>query len=77
MKLNIKYFGMLTEITQCEEETITFSQGTVSDLLILLFKKHPLLEHKVFKVAQNKNVVTNDVVVSSAEIALLPPFSGG
>lgn len=77
MTLTIKYFGMLIEVTQCTEETVPFTEGTISDLLKQLFKKHPLLEEKAFKVAQNQSLVNEDEIVSHSEIALLPPFSGG
>lgn len=77
MNLNIKYFGMLTEVTQCQEETFEFTQNTVSDLLNDLFNKYPLLEEKSFQVAQNQTLVSKDTIISNAEIALLPPFAGG
>ncbi len=77
MQLKIKYFGMLAEVTNCHEERISFSGGTVSDVLRILFKKHPMLEKKHYKVAQNHEIVSNDVEVSTTEIVLLPPFSGG
>jgi len=77
MNLNIKYFGMLAEVTQCQEEKVQFSQGTVSELLNMLFNKYPELEAKDFQVAQNQEVVSKSSVVSDVEIALLPPFAGG
>lgn len=77
MTLQIKYFGMLTDITQCQEETLSFSQQTVSDLLEILQNKYPLLENTTFKVAQNQEFISGDTLISSPEIALLPPFSGG
>ncbi|MEZ4874177.1 MAG: MoaD/ThiS family protein [Flavobacteriaceae bacterium] len=77
MKLHIKYFGLLTEITHCEEETIVFTGKTISDLLEQLFEKYPSLQGKDFQVAQNNQVTPRGETVSSNEIALLPPFSGG
>ena len=77
MTLNIKYFGMLAELTQCDSETLSFSNGTVSDLLKTLFKKYPLLEEKEFQVAQNNVLVSENTEVLNSEIALLPPFAGG
>ena len=41
MQLQIKYFGLLAEITNCDQETLEFSKSQVSDLLSLkksLFK---------------------------------------
>ena len=77
MQLNIKYFGLLTEATNCKEETITFSKLSVSELLDTLFEKHPNLKGKDFQVAQNQEIVSKNTSVSEGEIALLPPFSGG
>ncbi len=77
MLLNIKYFGMLAEITNCNEETHEFSKTSVNELLAELFRKYPELEAKDFKVAQNHEIVSNDSNITAPEIALLPPFSGG
>jgi len=77
MNLNIKYFGMLTEVTQCQEETIEFKHQKVSDLLTKLFEKYPLLKGHSFQIAQNQKIVNNEAIISEAEIALLPPFAGG
>ena len=77
MQLNIKYFGMLAEITNCSEETIVFSKSSVSELLEVLFEKYPALKEKDFQVAQNHEIITKEAVLIEGEIALLPPFSGG
>ena len=77
MNLNIKYFGLLAEITQCSEETIEFSKATVSELLEVLYKKYPGLNEKDFQVAQNNEIVSKESNLINTEIALLPPFSGG
>lgn len=77
MQLQIKYFGLLAEITNYEEETIEFSKSLVSELLDDLYAKYPLLKQKEFKVAQNHEIVSNESNITSTEIALLPPFSGG
>ncbi|WP_298892678.1 MoaD/ThiS family protein [uncultured Psychroserpens sp.] len=77
MKLTIKYFGMLAEITECTEETITFSEDTVSELLKMLLAKYPALEKKEFQVAQNQTLVSEDTQILNSEIVLLPPFAGG
>lgn len=77
MELNIKYFGLLAEVTKCEVEKLAFSKSSVNELLDLLFNKYPELKTKDFQVAQNHEIVTRDTLVSHHEIALLPPFSGG
>ena len=46
MNITIKYFGMLAEIAKRSEETITFTEKTVSDLLEVLYEKYPELKEK-------------------------------
>lgn len=77
MLLNIKYFGLLAEVTQCNEETLDFSKSSVSELIETLFEKYPNLENKDFQVAQNHEITSKEALISENEIALLPPFSGG
>ena len=77
MPLNIKYFGLIAEVTGCSEENLEFSDATISELLETLNTKYPELKTKEFQVAQNHEIVSSDTVISGAEIALLPPFSGG
>jgi len=77
MKLTIKYFGLLAEVTQCSEEQIEFSGTTISELREVLYTKYPPLNGKDFQVAQGKVLVNNDTIINKKEIALLPPFAGG
>lgn len=77
MKLNIKYFGVLAEITQCNEEALEFSKSSINDLLNILFDKYPAIKVKDFQVAMNNEIVSKNSIISEPEIALLPPFSGG
>ena len=77
MQIKIKYFGLLTEITNCQEEYVTDSLRTVNELLDLLYKKYPELKEKDFQVAQNNSIVALETKINKTEIALLPPFSGG
>ncbi len=77
MKIKIRYFGMLTEVTGCEEEIIDFPEVVISELLEMLFIKYPKLKDKKFQVAQNNELVPFKTKISSKEIVLLPPFSGG
>ena len=77
MTLNIKYFGVIAEITQCHEEVFEFSKSSIDDLLTILFDKYPEIKIKDFQVAMNNEIVTKDSIISKSEIALLPPFSGG
>jgi molybdopterin synthase sulfur carrier subunit len=77
MQLNIKYFGLIAELTTCNEETLEFSEATIADLKEVLVEKYPELKTKDFQIAQNKEIVSSNAIVSGEEIAILPPFSGG
>ncbi len=77
MILTIKYFGLLAEVTSCEEETIDFSGSHISELLDELYLKYSGLRNKDFLVAQNQELVPLETRISSNEIVLMPPFSGG
>ena len=77
MILTIKYFGLLAEVTQCNEEQFDFSGSNVSELREALYQKYEMLTLKDFQVAQNQTLVTNETEITKTEIALLPPFAGG
>ena len=77
MKLNIKYFGLLAEVTGRDEEILDFDQSTVAQLLDILYERYPGLSDKDFQVAQNHEIASPGDTLSYGEIALLPPFSGG
>jgi molybdopterin converting factor small subunit len=77
MNLNIKYFGVLVEFTGCQAEQLEFDKSTVAELIQTLTKKYPSLKDKDFQVAQNLAIASNEASITSSDIALLPPFSGG
>ena len=77
MTITIKYYGMLAEITQCQEETIAFQPNTVEALLDDVYKKYPKLKEIEFKIAQNNTIIPNNSLLIQNELALLPPFAGG
>ena len=77
MRLNIKYFGVIAEITKCNEEVLEFTKSSINDLLELLFEKYPEVKLKDFQIAMNNQIVSRHSIIKEPEIALLPPFSGG
>jgi molybdopterin synthase sulfur carrier subunit len=77
MLITIKYFGLLTEVTNCEEETIDFSGSFISELLETLYDKYSNLKDKNFQVAQNQELVPFETKLTCKELVLLPPFAGG
>ncbi len=77
MKLNIKYFGLLVEVTKCNEEEFEFSGSKVSELKEALFQKYKMLTEKDFQISQGQVLVSNETEITAKGIALLPPFAGG
>ena len=77
MELTIKYFGLIAEITGIEEEKLNIEAPKIGGLIDAITKKYPGLKGRVFQIAQNKKMVNKEELVNGAEIALLPPFSGG
>jgi len=77
MEVNIKYFGLLSEVTNCNEEVIDFSGSHIYELIDVLYNKYAVLKDKDFQVAQNHELVSFETKLTSNEIVLLPPFSGG
>lgn len=77
MQITIKYFGMLAEVTNCQEEILDEEVTTVLEVLDILYDTYPLLKTKDFQIAQNQEMVTKETLLTQGELALLPPFAGG
>lgn len=79
MDIKIKYFGLLAEAMSQTETIITLKENcTVEELKRILLSIYPALEGKEFKIAVNKNIVTEKaIILPTDELALLPPFAGG
>jgi sulfur-carrier protein len=77
MTITLKYFGLIAEVTKCEEENLSFSGNLIAELLNNLYLKYPELKNKDFQVAQDQELVSFETKITGNEIALLPPFAGG
>lgn len=77
MNIQLNYFGMLTEVTGCTSEEVETRSTKIDDLISELLYKYPDLKNTQFQIAQNQEIVTKEELLSGAQIALLPPFSGG
>ena len=79
MNIQVMYFGMLAEITGQANEAWLFSENlTVGKFRLQILERYPALKEKKFKIAVNKQISDDLLLISeSAEIALLPPFAGG
>jgi molybdopterin converting factor small subunit len=75
--MNILAFGMIAEITGKENLTINNISNT-DELKAILFQQFPELSNLNFIISVNRKIVHGNVVLDDvAEVALLPPFSGG
>lgn len=80
IQLKVRYFGMLADITSCqEEEIITNSTATLGELKTTLLEKYPQLMGRTYKVAINMSLDSNDEtsIANGDELSFLPPFAGG
>jgi len=75
--MDIKAFGQLTDIFKKEIISIEGVKD-INELKEKLIKSFPALSQKSFVIAVNKQIIHNNVLLNEdAEVALLPPFSGG
>jgi len=75
--IHIKAFGMVAEMIGLSDLSMDHS-GDSTELLDALLVKFPELKTVKFTLAVNKKIVNGiQEIPENAEIALLPPFSGG
>lgn len=75
--ITVKAFGIIAERINTAELTLEGIPNT-DTLLGYLHQQYPELMHMKFSIAVNrKQAVGNTAIPHGAEVALLPPFSGG
>jgi len=73
----IKVFGQLADIIGSNSFEVTGVAST-DELINELQSNYPALKSSKYKIAVNRNIIqSNAALQQDAEIALLPPFSGG
>lgn len=81
MKIKLKFFAQLRDVTNCEETEIEIQEdASVDDLVWILGEQYPKLrEHlKTVSFAIDNEYVSKDTKLKKGcEVALLPPISGG
>lgn len=80
MTINLKYFGLIADITNTKEEVFSLNETvlTTEDLVNNLYQKYADLQETPFVIAVNKTITTSDLELKNNDIiALLPPFAGG
>ena len=80
MTITLKYFGLIADITNTNEELFSFDKSdfTTHDLINQLHEKYTGLQDVSFAIAVNKSIRTETLNLNNNDtIALLPPFAGG
>lgn len=76
MRIQVMSFGQIAEITGAGK--LLLDAEDTHALRLLLEQKFPGLQNKKYAIAVNRRLITQDVpLTENAEVALLPPFSGG
>ena len=80
MEITVKYFGIIADIAQKQEE-VFFIEDELNTFKLLQSEidiKYPKILDINYSVAINKKFTNCDVVLKNNDIvALLPPFAGG
>ena len=77
MRIRLRYFGQLQDVTGKSEEFLAEKFTTIGKLRIFLIERYPKLGDINFKMAQNNKIDIDSSQLNGALIDLLPPFSGG
>lgn len=80
MIINIKYFGLLADITKKKEEQMTLDESnfSVAFLKSKMESAYQELQNTNYSVAVNQAMVGMDTNIKDQDvIAFLPPFAGG
>lgn len=80
MILNIKYFGVLADITKKKEEQVVLDDSnlTVNSLKLKMESVYQELQKNSYSIAVNQTISGMDVTIKHQDvIAFLPPFTGG
>lgn len=77
MEVKVKYFGMIAEVIEKEEEFIAISNDQLPiDMKSFFIEKYPELSKMSFQIAID-NELSNQLTGKAETIAILPPFAGG
>jgi molybdopterin converting factor small subunit len=78
IKIHVKYFGMIVEKTQCENEVLELQTNSMKSFQAQLVQRFPGLEQLEYQVSLNHRISQGmEELQDGDEVALLPPFAGG
>ena len=77
MEIIVLFFGELAEVAGANKMAVRDIEDTQS-LTEWMVEKHPALKNRTFRVAVNKEVISEKRNLNNGdEVALLPPYAGG
>lgn len=80
MEIIVKYFGIIADITQKNEEVFFVEEesNTIKNIKLKIEIKYPKILVINYSIAVNQKFLQNDILLKNNDIiALLPPFAGG
>ncbi|MGL5112094.1 MAG: MoaD/ThiS family protein [Flavobacterium sp.] len=80
MKVTLKYFGLLAEIANCNEEQLELKDSTASLMFVKknIENRFPAFQKTTYSIALNQSLCNEEVLLKEEDvIAFLPPFAGG
>jgi len=78
MKLNVKFFGKLSEVTGAQDTLLEVDEVlALNELEKILVDKYELLGSHTYLIAVNQEINNAKNLEEGDEIAFLPPFAGG
>ena len=77
MKIELHYYGRLTEITEKNSEIIECDALIVLDLKNILGQRYPKLKGITFNLAAKNTFLKEEETIPDGIIDVFPPFSGG
>lgn len=76
-ELKVMIFGQLEDVTGTATVSIPAAADTDA-LCSALYQLYPLLKGRKFMIAVDQKIVKGNAIIhKGAQVALLPPFSGG
>jgi molybdopterin converting factor small subunit len=77
MDITLTYYGKLVEVVGKSQELRDIQAITLQELVIWLEKEYPDLKRFSLKIAQNNAIGELKDEITSKNIDIFPPFSGG
>jgi molybdopterin synthase sulfur carrier subunit len=77
MEISVLFFGELAEIAGASKIAVQNMEDTTS-LSEWMTEKYPTLKNRTYRIAVNKEVISEKRNLKTGdEVALLPPYAGG